>query len=115
MKKLYFLLLSLSVLGFVGCTAGLEGDDNVVVGNGTTTLSLSIADSMTKVGLGDKDETGNYSAFWNEGDQISVNGVASTNITIDSENPGAAVFEFDNANLETPYKNLYPASTNENV
>ncbi len=116
MKKLYFLLVSLSVLGFVGCTTDLEGDENnVVVGDGTTTLSLSIADPMTKVGLGDKDETGGYSVYWNEDDQISVNGVVSSKITIDPENAGAAVFEFNSPDLEKPYKILYPASQNDNV
>ena len=116
MKKLYFLLVSLLAMAFVGCTEGLEGEENnVVVGDGITKLSLSIADPMTKVGLGDKDETGNYSVYWNEEDQISVNGVASTKININPENPSAAVFEFGDPNLETPYKILYPASQNNNV
>lgn len=116
MKKLYFLLIALFVCGFISCTTEFEsGDNNVVVGNGITTLSLSIADPMTKVALGDKDEMGEYSVYWNAEDQISVNGVASTSITINSENPGAASFEFSSAVLDSPYKILYPASQNNNV
>jgi hypothetical protein len=115
MKKLYFILLSLSVLGFVGCTTSLEEDDNIVVEGGTTTLVLQIADPHTKIALGDKDESGNYSVYWNEDDQISVNGITSTKITINSDNASAAVFEFSDPNLEKPYKILYPASQNNNV
>ena len=115
MKNFKFFLLSLCSFCFVGCITGLEVDDNIVVGSGTTTLSLSIADSMTKVGLGDKDESGNYSVYWSEGDQISVNGIASTKIVINSENPASAVFEFNSPDLGKPYKILYPASQNGNV
>ena len=116
MRNLYFILISLIVLSFVGCTESLdEIENNVVVGNDTTTLVLQIADSHTKVALGDKDETGNYSVCWNEDDQISVNGSASTKIVINAENPGSASFEFDGATLTTPYKILYPASQTDNV
>ncbi len=114
MKKLYSLLVLFSVLGFVGCTTNFE-EDNVVVGNGTTTLVLQIADPHTKVALGEKGEDGEYSVYWNEEDQISVNGVASSKIIINSENPGAASFEFSSATLQNPYKILYPASSSDNV
>ena len=114
MKKLYSLFVLFSVLGFVGCTTNFEEDD-VVVDNGTTTLVLQIADHHTKIALGDKDESGNYSVYWNEDDQISVNGITSTKITINSDNASAAVFEFGDPNLEKPYKILYPASQNDNV
>ena len=112
---MYLLLVLLSVLGFVGCVASLEEDNNIIAGNGTTTLSLSIADSKTKVGLGDKDGSGNYAVYWNEGDQISVNGVSSTKTTINPENPGSASFDFSGATLDLPYRVLYPASQSNNV
>ena len=116
MKNFYFLLMSLLVLGFVGCTEGFdEAENNVVVDNGVTTLVLQIADPHTKVALGDKDDEGNYSVYWNEDDQISVNGSASTKLVIDAENPGAASFEFGSATLTPPFKILYPASQNDNV
>lgn len=117
MKNYSFSLLLLLVWGFVGCTAGIDemGNDNVLVGNGTTTISLTIADPHTKVSLGDKDESGNYAVYWNENDQISVNGVASTKIVVDSENPSSALFEIGSSDLMPPYKILYPASTSDNV
>lgn len=88
----------------------------MIVGNGETTLVLQIANPQTKVALGDKNGNGNYSVYWNEDDQISVNGQPSVEIMIDLENPSAAGFKFgESVILQTPYKILYPASADDNV
>ena len=71
MKKLYALIVSSLALGFVGCA--VDGVDNVVAPIGDNALEVNIAEPHTKVSLNDKVD-GSYSAYWNEGDRISVNG-----------------------------------------
>ena len=110
MKK-FILLAVLAVLCYLtGCVSEpIESSLNVVPT--TTILSVDIANSTTKVALGDRDENGKYAMHWSEGDRISVDGYISEPVVINTENPASAQFELKNALLEFPYNVLYPAST----
>lgn len=112
MKKLYALIVSSLALGFVGCA--VDGVDNVVAPIGDNALEVNIAEPHTKVSLNDKVD-GSYSAYWNEGDRISVNGNISDEAIISGSNPTSARFEFTNAILDYPYSVLYPASESNQV
>ena len=117
MKKYFSLAVIALAVTLVGCTGYVDNGSNgdVVLDGGTTTLTLSISDPISKVTLGDKAENGIYSVYWNEDDQISINGTSSVKIFINSDNQSAASFDFGSTLLQTPYKILYPASTNDNV
>ena len=61
------------------CTTDATEDLGVAVG-GQTTLTISLEESRTQ--LGEKAD-GIYPLYWSEGDQLSVNGVASAALTAD--------------------------------
>ena len=107
MKKIFRTVAALAVVMFAGCTQDLENE--VVapgVDAGKTTVTVGIADTKTYLGeLVD----GARKVYWHNGDQIAINGVASSSITLNEEKT-QAVFSFDDATLEHPYNVLYPAS-----
>ncbi len=104
MKKIFRTVAALAVVMFAGCTNDVTNDVVAPVGDGTT-VTVGIADTKTYLGeLVD----GARKVYWHNGDQIAINGVASTAITLNEEKT-AAVFEFG-AELTHPYSVLYPAS-----
>ena len=104
MKKIFRTVAALAVVMFAGCTTDMTNDVVAPVGGGTT-VTVGIADTKTYLGeLVD----GARKVYWHNGDQIAINGVASTAITLNDEKT-SAVFEFD-AELTHPYSVLYPAS-----
>ena len=104
MKKIFRAVAALAVVAFAGCTTDLN-NEVVAPGVGGTTVTVGIAD--TKTYLGDLVD-GARKVYWHNGDQIAINGAASTAITLNEEKT-SAVFEFD-AVLNYPYSVLYPAS-----
>ena len=103
MKKIFRAVAALAVVAFAGCTTDLE-NEVVAPGVGGTTVTVGIADTKTYLGeLVD----GARKVYWHNGDQIAINGVASSSITLNEEKT-QAVFSFD-ATLEHPYNVLYPA------
>lgn len=113
MKKIYYLLLVGAVLALVGCTTDVPEEKNAPLSD-TTTLSVDIAKSATKVALGDK-ANGVYAVCWSEGDRISVNGYISEEAEINTANASSARFKIKGASLEYPYNILYPASESDVV
>ena len=107
MKKIYKLLMSVvAVAGTLACTTDATEDLGVKVG-GKTQLTLSLDNSRTQ--LGEKAD-GVYPLTWSEGDQISVNGVASEPLaTEDGAGTANAIFTFGGT-LQTPYFVAYPAT-----
>ena len=104
MKK-QLLVLALLVAPFVSC----QVDENIELANGDATiLSVSLQES-TKTSFGEKDGE-NYPVYWSEGDCISVNGVKSLPVSIDSDNKARATFTI-NSVLEFPYSITYPHTT----
>ena len=105
MKKMFKTVAALAVVMFAGCTTDLIND--VVtpgVGAGQTTVTVGIEDTKTYLGeLVD----GARKVYWHNGDQIAINGVASTAVELNEEKT-AGVFTFD-AELTHPYSVLYPA------
>ena len=103
MKKIFRTVAALAVVMFAGCTTDMTNDVVAPVGGGTT-VTVGIADTKTYLGeLVD----GARKVYWHNGDQIAINGVASSSITLNEEKT-QAVFSFD-ATLEHPYNVLYPA------
>ena len=90
----------------VGCSTDTTNNGEAVVGDGATTLTLSI--QSTRTSLGDK-VGDNYPVYWSEGDKIAVNGVASSEAVIKAENRSVATFKIESA-LATPYHITYPYS-----
>lgn len=103
MKKIFRSLAALAVVMFAGCVNDLTNE--VVEPSGKTTVTVGIAD--TKTSLGDLVE-GTRKVYWNEGDQISINGAASSSVVL-SEDKRSATFMFDDPELIHPYSVLYPA------
>lgn len=114
MKKIYYLIASMAIFCCVGCATDLT-DDATVAAPKDVVLIVDVADSPTKVSLGERDESGNYKAYWDEGDKISANGNISEVAAINEENAGSARFEFKNAILDYPYNILYPASKDDMI
>ena len=106
MKKLTKLFIAAAVL-FAGfsCATDATEDLGVEVG-GQTTLTISLEESRTQ--LGEKVD-GTYPLYWSEGDQLSVNGIASAALPASAEGNAAAEFTFDGV-LSHPYNVLYPAA-----
>lgn len=71
----------------------------------TNILKVAIPESRTVFG---EKEGSVYPIYWDEDDCISVNGVASQAIEIDSENRSSATFDFGNNELTYPYAITYP-------
>ena len=115
MKNSTKLLMVLAlVLGFVGCVT--NGVDGVLeLQESSATLVVDIAESNSRVALGDKGADGIYSTSWSEGDRLSINGYISEEAVIDPSNPSSARFQVNNAVLSYPYNVLYPASENNTV
>ncbi len=109
MRKIYNFWFMAIVLCFVGCTITEDVDETIDV-SGSTTLVVNIADTHTKVSLGNKGEDGKYSVYWNDGDRISVNGYISEVAIIDETNPSRASFDLHNVVLDYPYNILYPVN-----
>ena len=109
MKKLtkFFFVAAALFAGF-SCTTDATDDLGVNVG-GQTTLTVSLEESRTQ--LGEKAD-GVYPLYWSEGDQISVNGVASN--ALSEGGNAAATFTFEGA-LNHPYNVVYPASVANEV
>ena len=105
MKKIFRTVAALAVVMFAGCTNDLT-NEVVAPTVGTTTVTVGIAD--TKIYIGDLEEDGTRKMLWHDGDQLAINGNASTAIER-SEDKTSATFEFGVA-LQTPYEALYPAS-----
>lgn len=101
MKSFLKLLLLVGVL-FTACQT-----DKTIETEGVTSLEISIP--QTRVSLGEKVE-GVYPLYWSEGDRISVNGVESSEIVIDANNPSKAQFTFG-ATVNYPLNILYPSGS----
>lgn len=111
MQKLtkFFIAAAVLFAGF-SCATDATEDLGVEVG-GQTTLTISLEESRTQ--LGEKVD-GTYPLYWSEGDQLSVNGIASAALPASAEGNAAAEFTFDGV-LSHPYNVLYPASSTNEV
>ena len=109
MKNLAKLFMAVAVLfaGFA-CTTDATNDLGVAVG-GQTTITVSLEESRTQ--LGEKVD-GVYPLYWSEGDQISVNGVASA--ALNAGGNASATFTFEGT-INHPYNVVYPASSANEV
>ena len=111
MKNLAKLFMAVAVLaaGFA-CTTDATEDLGVKVG-GQTIITLSLEESRTQ--LGEKADEA-YPLYWSEGDQISVNGIATNALSADEAGTAKAVFT-TTAVVEYPYNVVYPAATANQV
>ena len=110
MKKLAKILLAVAVLmTSFACTTDAT-EDLGVNGLGQTKIVLSLESSRTQLGekVGDL-----YPVYWSEGDQISVNGVASNALT--AEQAGSSVATFTVSGAHTTYNIAYPAAAADQV
>ncbi|MBR0338570.1 MAG: hypothetical protein IIX40_00080 [Alistipes sp.] len=112
MKNLTKLLLVVVALFAYSCTTVTTDDLGIELGGGkATTIELSLESSRTQLGVKGEEI---YPLYWSEGDQISVNGVASVALTAEQAGSAKATFTVAGA-LQTPYCIAYPAATNGKV
>ena len=76
----------------------------------TITMS-NVASPDVKTALGEKDAEGKYPLYWSNGDQVSINGVASNKLALE-ENAQSAKALFEVEGVSAPFKVSYPATKN---
>ena len=96
----------LSLIAAAACTKNEFDSQNVQNNEGRTVLTVELP-GETKTILGDA-QGDVRPVLWSKGDQISVNGVASQALNIES-NAASADFTI-NAELTAPYSIIYPAT-----
>ena len=103
-----FMAVVAGMLAF-SCVTDTTEDLGVNLGEGqSTTLTLSLEESRTHLGI--KDEDGNeYPLYWSEGDKIAVNGEASDALGVEYHGQQQATFKFTGTLLNYPYNIVYPA------
>ena len=107
MKRLQLFVATLLLVALTNaCTQNIEGVDTSL---GYTTITVGLPESRTS--LGAKDDNGIYAIYWSEGDQIVVNGAASTRMDI-GENRKSATFHFEGSLLKPPFYLTYPYTAN---
>ena len=112
MKNLARFLLAVVAMVAVACTTDTTDCSTIQTdGAGVTKISLSLEESRTQLGVKGEDF---YPLYWSEGDQISINGVASNALTAEEAGSAKATFTVAGA-LQTPYCIAYPAATNGKV
>ena len=94
----------LCAIALFGCQA--DPTTTPVGAENGTTISISL--EPTRTALGDKVGE-NYPVYWSEGDRIVINGVASSEATIDASNKSIASFTVSST-LSEPYHITYPYS-----
>ena len=97
-------MVAVAMFAFACATDPIE-ESTIGVGEGSSTFTISLEESRTQ--LGERNADGKYPLYWSEGDQIAINGAASTALTEGGQ--AAATFQF-NAVLNAPYSVIYPAS-----
>lgn len=110
MKNSVKLFLAVAVL-FAGSACTTDATEDLGVNSlGQTTITLSLESSRTQLGekVGDL-----YPVYWSEGDQISVNGVASNALT--AEQAGSSVASFTVNGTHNTFNIAYPAAEADQV
>ena len=107
MKRIAIIFTMIVSLIAVSCVTDTTQEiDRTIGGANQTYISLSLEHSRTQLG----DKVGDlYPLFWSEGDQISVNGVASNILPAEQAGSSKATFVVSGA-LQTPYCIAYPAA-----
>ena len=96
------IILTLLVSLFVACQSNSTCD---VTPSSVTTLSVALSNT-SRTSLGDK-VGDNYPVYWTEEDNIVVNGVKSSAISINSQDNTRAIFSFG-ATIDLPYYITHP-------
>lgn len=99
-------MAALSLIAAAACTKNEFDSQNVQNNEGRTVLTVELP-GETKTILGDA-QGDVRPVLWSKGDQISVNGIASQALDIES-NAASADFTL-NAELTAPYSIIYPAT-----
>ena len=99
-------MAALSLIAAAACTKNEFDSQNIQNNEGLTVLTVELP-GTTKTVLGDAEDRVRP-VLWSKGDQISVNGVASQALDIES-NAASADFTI-NAELTAPYSIIYPAT-----
>lgn len=105
MKKIIFSLAALSVLFAAACTKVSEPNETSVAESVKTYVTVNCGAVKSYLG---PSVDGVRKMYWEDGDMISINGVASEPLTDVPANATSATFAFTSA-LEYPYKVVFPA------
>ena len=108
MKNLAKIFMAIAVAMFAFSCVNDATEDIAVKVGGKTTLAISLENTRTQLG---EAADGVYPITWAEGDQITVNGETSNELTAaDGAGTANAVFTFNTENLSAPYCVAYPAA-----
>ena len=105
MKTLTKIFMAVVALFAVSCVTDLTDDLGVNLGEGQTTISISLEESRTHLGT---EVDGEYPLYWSEGDKIAVNGVASNALPASAHGQQSATFKIGGL-LNYPRTIVYPA------
>ena len=110
MKRTLLAFCAIAAMIMTACQADKTFDDltNIITNDGTTTISVSLA--QTRTSLGSKGNDGIYPVYWSEGDRIVVNGKLSEEVKINKNNRANAEYTV-NSVLDYPRSIVYPYST----
>ena len=107
MRKIFKVFVSVVAFFACACTTDTTEDLGTLSGGDhRTSITLSLEQSRTQLG----EKAGElYPLLWSEGDQISINGVASTALSADAAGAATATFSVAGSPAK-PYCIAYPAA-----